>query len=1140
MVVPDAFVIKFDLTKSLLNRAKLLEKLKEFLKKPSDPHAWLFYSLIYNLLGKRLFSIEKDEDRNELDGFMNVVLSDSAAQDISDEAQLNSFFGIKPEADDEVSKELLIQLDDILIEAKIIKKKRSEKEKKDHDKIFGISLNTTFSDRFKTLLVRDGKVFGICVNKLLEQNTLLPPLYFLAPFENVGEEGAGHWEKNAIIAGVLNPLDCIEEYGGSSPQNYHAYFALLTILNCLGHDNLPMETRRKAAALLSIMSINVTTPGCSLRGKKGPESIKIPYSTRIQCSLLSWHTHMYDTDAPRFCSEEDVYQDVDMWLQPIGVNLKDAVRYGMNVRKNLLFFTSESLTTGFKNFYDRQKKKQYFGFLSNENGQQVGFPPLNAENPDHDPTLGKLNILPAKAFKYLQEGTPIGAAVVANAILSTILRKYNDLEENDVLDKDCTKRVDRTKIIERTKVVENDYDVLDVYNVPAVKALCDTIGFDVDTKKFGVRKGPIVPAYFKIPEVLSVYGELLVHSRIKPGPHEKEYEGPQFRESRSNDSEPSPVALPLLSKFLPAALEFDFYGDYRSRRYWVGYHNGEFLEIPKSDWKEGKKKHLHLPNVNLAKFKIKDYGAPLIGVDIASSFKYDSEVTAELVGLPNSRNAGFLVAHSIFEEEVKCLGITSSSEKSPGPVMSQQTVPVGRANIVALPNEIKADRKLKSYPMGVILVVLSCVCDLLSLVGAVALLMLGLMDRDNGWTFVAVASVELTAELLTRIVLFLIIQDRPPRKRLMALFSPIDFTLREDPQEIPAHLWRKPLTIEGIFGLISAAIVTLNINREGENEDDGGVSSTLYLYFPSILVLLLVIVKGQLVTAFIELFNTSESSLVEWKEMGPLFLLSYLASLVTELFLLYDHSYEGAPQDQGERFWRTIAFVAIFANCFETLLAFYALAPISSGTNLDYGSFLITDYPSHIFRGTLGYIPLGERPSKAKRKWATVQRIHEDGGDNFCTIAFVDEDKLKETLVSTNNQNPTEEEQNADEKKGSQYVDEEKGAETEKVAEKVDERKPFHYVPLGCIVKSQEISFKNAHSVDFPISGPKVSTARSFLRAKAKHKENPTYQEVGIRISVGPNEISDGQRTSSFSYPKDSKDSRYRDASMTEDRRLVL
>jgi len=88
-------------------------------------------------------------------------------------------------------------------------------------------------------------------------------------------------------------------------------------------------------------------------------------------------------------------------------------------------------------------------------------------------------------------------------------------------------------------------------------------------------------------------------------------------------------------------------------------------------------------------------------------------------------------------------------------------------------------------------------------------------------------------------------------------------------------------------------------------------------------------------------------------------------------------------------------------------------------------------------------------------------------------------------------------------------------------------------------------------------SGPGVRPARAFLRAKAKHQENPNYQKVGIRISVGQNEISVEQNkirvgqnesaTSSFPNPnlvgrraRIDRKTAYRDASMTEDRRLVL
>ena len=346
MAVPDAFVIKFNLTKSPLKRAKLVEKLKEFLDNPSDRHAWLFYSLIYNLLGKRLFSIEKD-----LDDVTNV-LSDLVAQDNTEKV-----FDTKP-VDDEISKELLIQLDDILIEAEIIKEKRSEKEKK-KDEIFGISLNTTISERFKTLLFGDGKVFGKYDNKLLEQNTLLPPLYFLVPFENVGEEAADHWGKDV---NVLNPLRCIEEYGGCPDKNYGASVAMERILNCLEMDNLPMEMRRKAAALLSIMSINVNSRKYTLQAKANEYTdYPIPNPTRIKCFLLSWHTHMFDTDVSLFVkTENEFYRDIDMWLQPIGVNLKDVVGF-MHVRKNLLFFTSESLTTGLKD--SNHKGQTVFGFL---------------------------------------------------------------------------------------------------------------------------------------------------------------------------------------------------------------------------------------------------------------------------------------------------------------------------------------------------------------------------------------------------------------------------------------------------------------------------------------------------------------------------------------------------------------------------------------------------------------------------------------------------------------------------------------------------------------------------------------------------------------------------------------------------------
>mmetsp|Transcript_29227 Transcript_29227/g.44190 ORF Transcript_29227/g.44190 Transcript_29227/m.44190 type:complete len:821 (+) Transcript_29227:760-3222(+) len=819
------------------------------------------------------------------------------------------------------------------------------------------------------------------------------------------------------------------------------------------------------------------------------------------CSLLSCHSYMFDDDAPILFKTMDELHDLpDIYLRPIVVNPGDINPY-FRVPRNLIFFDRESL--------ERNLKDDIIGFCD------VGFPPLDAKA--SGPNLpSSLNILPEKASNYLRGATPVGAAIIANAVLATIARKY-DNHENAV------ESMDRKDCIRSPLSNDAPLDVLNVYNVPATKALCDTIGFQVDTEKFGSSTEKVVTAYFKIPKILGAYGELLMEYCKEDRRLNKADLGPcpQYGDPVEHPDN-LPISLPLVSKLLPAALEFKFKIHDYCRICWVGYHNGVFFERLDD-----------LSSIELGKFKIQDYRAPLIGVDAASSFKYDADITAELVGRPNLTNAGFLVARSIFDNSKKvCLGI--STLRGAGPTMSHDTIPVEKANIVALPCTSTRDSPWTSYPKAIFVVIMSRLFDALSLVGAIALLLLALhKNSPKNITFLVVAIIELAAEVLTRITLLCIIRKRLLKEWVAAFFSPIDFTLREDPQEIPAKLWRKPLTLEGFLGFLSALLVVAMIAEDNKNTLGLKLTSAL----PSFLVLLMTIGRTQLISAFINLFNYCEETLVGWEKVGPFFLLSYLMSLLTEIILLIR---QDVSQNQNQKILWIIALVATVGNVAETVIAIYALAPISTAENSDYGSTLITgDYHSHLFRGTLGYIPLAKRIPVAKRKWATVRKINENSGKGFCTIFFVDEENLKN--LTSSDEKPRAEE---DEDLESEGQNSDQKLRAEKHEDLESEGKPddpmhvlplTHTVPLGCSVALLGISYKNAPTVDLPFFTVRVreddsepKTNRAYLRAITKQQKHPNYQKHGIyllNVEVKPKPNSAYQE---------------RHASMYQDGRLVL
>mmetsp|Transcript_7133 Transcript_7133/g.8201 ORF Transcript_7133/g.8201 Transcript_7133/m.8201 type:complete len:1049 (-) Transcript_7133:100-3246(-) len=1024
--LPEGVVVEFD---SRADRDTLVNLLQNLLKNNRKRNRrngdWLFYSLIYNLSRRR------DDESDALfyggkAGVEGFFLLENGPK--KDWLNMKSSFE-KQLATDNFSKELKRQSDKFLWQSDIYEE--MDHAKPVEHKIFKISLSNTsqFKKAFDAYFGCSITESELHTDPKLKKFHLPRPTFFSVC--TVGAPSSNETGEN-ISKGIESEKKAISDiynYGGSRNDEYMSMFAMEMIYECLQDNSFDLTSQIEAAVLLGLMGTHFNKDRLVDDCVPAKGDVKVPKKLQKLSSLLSLHTHLLGDDiSSNFVSTDSTEE---LFIRPRLVDPSNDELFC-----KIIFFAKFNLE-----------------MILHKNCR-VGFPPLKVEvkvaNPEAEvcKTALELNILPRRVFDYLKTAQPVGAAVVANAILTTIARKVKPTGQN---------ADERFAYIKAQNI--DIPDVLNVYNVPAVKAWCATVGFNVDLGKYG-SNGTAVLAYFDIPSVLGVYGKAMI-KYCEKNIHENSSSPKDFHE------------LPYVSKFLPALLEMRLEGE---RGILVEYHNGAFFEQANKE---------AMLQVELGS-RVQDSKCPLIGVSPELSYDHHATVCAELIGRRSKTNTGFLVTRSLLTKHAECVGITSAGEDTNLKTgISSKKVFFAQANIVAgkVPSSNRCVQT--KFPKEFFFVLMSVLFDFLSIVGAVALFLIGLASDDPLIIFVAV--IELTAEVLTRLVTIFLLRfkGRTFSETFVAILSPIDYTIRISPGETPAFLWRLPLRIEGMLSLFSAIVVSASISGDDFQEEG------LWEAAPSILAVLLVLGKGNLANAFIEFFNFTEDALMDWKEIGPTFLVSYLLSLATQLILL-----NGV---KSETWWLVLAaYLGTLGNAFETILAFVALAPITSGTISDYEAVIFIYYYSSFFRGSNGYIPTKQREPKIDRKWAVVKKVDSDGTDSLCTTVLVDEDNLliKQDLEAS-----------------------------------TSIKKPL--VPLGCSTEVPDRVHKNAPLVAVPSNFEQNDSLWMFLRSNQKHSSKPAYQVNGINLHA---DTQDNQSSFQLEHMNclDANKDLTRDASVTD------